>query len=162
MKFVGKFLVCYTSLMKKGVDYIGVGVGAVVIEKGKVFITLRGKKARNEVGKWEIPGGGVEFGETLKDAIKREIKEENDFDIEIVELLGVNDHIIKEEKQHWVSPTFICKIKSGVPKIMESDKCEAIGWFTLDEASKLPLSIVTKYDIELLKNKYPAGLPDFN
>ena len=63
--------------MKKGTDYIGVGVGAAIFnEEGKLFITLRGEKAKNERGKWEIPGGGVEFGEKLEQALKREMMEE--------------------------------------------------------------------------------------
>ena len=140
--------------MKKGVDYIGVGVGAVIFNnKGEVLITKRGKKAKNEKGKWEIPGGGVEFGETLKEALMREMKEELDIEIEIIELLGVYDHIIRDEKQHWVSPTFICKIAKGIPKILEPEKCEAIGWFSLDQAQSLDLSLITKHDIELLIKK---------
>jgi 8-oxo-dGTP diphosphatase len=144
--------------MKKGIDYIGVGVGAAIFdEKGRLFITKRGKAARNERGKWEIPGGSVEFGETFEIAIKREIKEENDIEIEVLELLGICDHIIKAENQHWVSPTFICRIKKGKPKILEPHKCSEIGWFTIKEAEKLPLSIITKYDIGQLKKKYPKG-----
>lgn len=142
--------------MKRGIDYIGVGVGAAIFNtEGKLFITQRGAKAKNEKGKWEIPGGSVEFGETFEQAIKREIKEELGIEIIVLELLGVCDHIIPDEKQHWVSPTYICKITKGIPKILESEKCSAIGWFSLVDAEKLDLSIVTKYDISLLKKKYP-------
>ena len=145
--------------MKKGIDYIGVGVGAAIFDKdGRLFITQRGEKAKNERGKWEIPGGGVEFGETFKQAIIREIKEEVGVEIKVVELLGICDHIIPDEKQHWVSPTYICTITKGTPKIVEPEKCAAIGWFTLEEAETLDLSIVTKYDITLLKKKYPQGV----
>lgn len=141
--------------MKKGVDYIGVGVGAAIFDKdGKLFIAKRGKKARNERDKWEIPGGSVEFGETFEQAIKREIKEELDIEIEVLELLGICDHIIPDEKQHWVSPTYICRIIKGKPKILEPEKCEEIGWFTLEEAEQLPLSIITKHDISLFKKKF--------
>ncbi len=143
--------------MKKGIDYIGVGVGAAILDKdGKVFIAKRGKKARNEQGKWEIPGGGVEFGETFEKALKREIKEEHDIEIEVLELLGVCDHIIPEEHQHWVAPTYICKLVKGEPKILEPDKCEELGWFTLAEAEELDLSIITKRDISLLKRKFKS------
>lgn len=146
--------------MKKGIDYIGVGVGAVLFKDGKVFLARRGAKAKNERGKWEIPGGSVEFGETFENAIKREIKEEIDVEIEIEELLDVVDHIIPDEKQHWVSPTYICKIVKGDPRIMEPEKCDKIGWFSLEEASKLSISIVTQHDISSLKRKYPKGIPD--
>lgn len=140
--------------MKPGLDYIGVGVGAAIFDKkGRLFLTLRGKGAKNERGKWEIPGGAVEFGEKFEQALKREIKEELDIEIEVGELLDICDHIISEENQHWVSPTYICQIKKGTPKILEPHKCEAIGWFTVAEAENLPLSIVTKHDLEIIKIK---------
>ena len=145
--------------MKKGVDYIGVGVGAAIFDnEGRLFITKRGEKAKNERGKWEIPGGSMEFGETFEQAIKREIKEEVGVEIEVLELLGICDHIIPDEKQHWVSPTYICKIVKGIPRILEPEKCAEIGWFTLEEAESLELSIVTKYDLRLLKKRYPNGV----
>lgn len=149
------------KISKKGVDYIGVGVGAAIISRDKkLLIAKRGEKAKNERGKWEIPGGSVEFGETFKETLQREIMEEVGLEIEILELLDVCDHIIPEEKQHWVSPTYLCRIKSGEPKILEPEKCAEIGWFNLEEAPQLDLSIVTKYDIKVLKQKYPNGLPD--
>lgn len=82
--------------MKKGIDYIGVGVGAVIFnQNGGIFLAKRGKEARNERSRWEFPGGGVEFGETLENAIVREVKEEYDFQIEV--LLDVVNHIIPDE-----------------------------------------------------------------
>lgn len=145
--------------MKKGTDYIGVGVGAVFIENGKIFLAHRGPKTNNERNRWEIPGGGVEFGETFEEALKREVKEELGVEIEVGELLGVCDHIIPDEKQHWVSPTYFCKIKKGKIKIMEPEKCDDMGWFTLEETENIPISIVTRYDIKALKKKFPKGLP---
>ena len=145
--------------MKKGIDYIGVGVGAAIInEEGKLFITQRGKEAKNEKWTWEIPGGGVEFGETFEEAVKREIYEEHGIEIEILALLGICDHIIPAENQHWVSPTYICRITKGEPIICEPHKCAQFGWFTIEEAEKLPLSIVTAYDIKTIQQQYPQGL----
>ncbi len=87
--------------MKKGIDYIGVGVGAVILNAGgQVFLARRGKEARNESGKWEFPGGSVEFGETVEHALTREIMEEFGFEIEVEKLLDVVDHIIPDERQH--------------------------------------------------------------
>lgn len=144
--------------MKRGVDYIGVGVGAAIFnDEGRMFITKRGQKTQNERGKWDLPGGAVEVGETLADALKREIKEENDIDIEVIELLHIHDHILPDDNQHWIAPTFICRIVSGEPRILEPEKCEEIAWMTIEDVAQLDLSSTTKRDIEILKKKYPDG-----
>lgn len=146
--------------MKKGVDYIGVGVGAIIAnDQGKVFLSLRGREARNERGKWEFPGGGLEFMESFESGLKREIKEEYDIDIEVYEMLDVQNHVIHEEKQHWVSPSFICKYLSGTATIMEPHKCDEIGWFSITEIAEKDLSIITKQNLNSLrsnKNKYAS------
>ncbi len=139
--------------MKAGKDYIGVGVGAVVFnETGEVFLAQRGPKAKNERGHWEFPGGGVDFGETLADAIQREFLEEYGIVIEVDSLLDVSDHILPDEGQHWVSPTFIARHISGEPRILEPEKCTAIGWFDLDDLPQ-PLSQVSLDDIAAYRKK---------
>ncbi len=140
--------------MKKGVDYIGVGVGAVILNAdGKVFLARRGKEARNESGKWEFPGGGVEFGETLEHALAREVMEEYGFEIDVRALLDVVNHIIPAEGQHWVSPTFICGYRGGTPRLREPHKCEDIGWFSVDRIPEEKLTIASKKSLESLKQK---------
>lgn len=134
--------------MKQGVDFIGVAVGAMMFnEKGELFLSKRSQLAKNERGCWGIPGGTVEFGETLQKAIKREIREEFGIDIRILEQFPAADHIISKEKQHWVPTTFLVAVKTGqTPRIMEPKKCDAIGWFPLEKLPQ-PLSIITKADI---------------
>lgn len=140
--------------MKKGVDYIGVGVGAIISNaEGAVFLARRGKDARNETGKWEFPGGGVEFNETLEQALVREVREEYGFEIEVLELLDVVNHIIPAEKQHWVSPSFLCRVKSGEPRILEPHKCSEIGWFALDRIPEDQLTIASRTSLESLRKK---------
>jgi mutator protein MutT len=120
--------------MRRGIDYIGVGVGALIIDRnGRLFLAKRGPLARNERGLWEFPGGSVEFGETLANALQREMREEFGVEILVGDLLDVVDHILPEEGQHWVSPTYICKIKRGSPAILEPGKCSEIGWFGINE-----------------------------
>jgi 8-oxo-dGTP diphosphatase len=139
--------------MKPGIDYIGVGTGAFIVNKeGKLLLTRRGPNARNQVGKWEAPGGKIEFGETAKETIVREAKEELDIDIQIDALLGFIDDIIVEEKQHWVGPTWLASIVAGEPKIMEPDMCDGMGWFTIEEADQLEKSQTLRHDLEVYKN----------
>lgn len=137
-----------------GRDCIGVGVGAIVFnEEGKAFLAQRGPKATNERGYWEFPGGQVEFGERLSEAIQREFHEEYGMGIEVIELLSVSDHILQDEQQHWVSPTFIARHVSGTPQILEPEKCTAIGWFFLSELPT-PLSVVSEDNLRSYRKKY--------
>lgn len=143
--------------MKKGIDYIGVSAGAMIFnDKGKLFLSKRSQNAKNERGCWETPGGSVDFGETLEQAVKREIIEEYGVDIEIIEQFPAADHIIPDEHQHWVATTFLARIKNGqTPKIMEPKKCDGIGWFPLSNLPQ-PLSIITKIDLEEYKKRKMA------
>ncbi len=133
--------------MQRGIDYIGVGVGAIIVNhEGQLFLARRGPLARNERGLWEFPGGSVEFGERLIDALKHEIHEEYGIEIDVRDLLDVVDHILPEEKQHWVSPTYICALVSGEPRILEPGKCSEIGWFDPDEVPD-DLTVITRENL---------------
>lgn len=128
--------------MEIGKDYIGVGVGAFILnEKNELLLQKRAVPAEKD--HWCIPGGRLEMFETLEDAVIRETKEETDLDIEVIKLMGVCDHIIRDENAHWVATSYLCKIKSGELKIMEPDKASDMKWFPLDN---LPdkLTITTK------------------
>ena len=134
--------------MQRGIDYIGVGVGALIVDdKGRLFLARRGPKAKNERGLWEFPGGSVEYGETLAEALVREMAEEYGVEIAVGELLDVVDHILPEEGQHWVSPTFVCRIVSGQARILEPAKCSEIGWFYPDEIPG-DLTQITRANLE--------------
>jgi mutator protein MutT len=134
--------------LKRGIDYIGVGVGAIIInEEGCLFLAQRGPKAKNEQGLWEFPGGSVEFGETLAEALQREMFEEYGIEVLVGELVDVVDHILLKERQHWVSSTFICQILSGEPYIKEPEKCTAIGWFKVDQVPN-ELTQITRQNLE--------------
>jgi 8-oxo-dGTP diphosphatase len=127
-----------------GRDYIGIGVGAMVFDNDRrVFLSRRGPVARNERGTWEFPGGMVEFGERLEEALLRELYEEYGIRIRLNRLLGVFDHLVPAERQHWVSVTFIARHVSGTAKIREPDRCSEIGWFAI-ESLPAPLSLITQ------------------
>lgn len=130
-------------MSEPGRDFIGIGVGAVVAESlGQLFLARRGPAARNEVGCWEYPGGGVKFGEELEHAVVREFAEEYGMQIEVHGLLGVFNHILPSERQHWVSVTYLARRTGGSDRPLESDKCDATGWFSPAELPT-PLSAIT-------------------
>lgn len=139
--------------MKRGIDYIGVGVGAIFVnDLGQLFLAKRGTMAKNERGCWEFPGGSVEFGETLAEALKREMREEYGIEISDGELLDVADHILPDEGQHWVSPTYICRIQSGEPRILEPEKCAEIGWFYVESMPE-PFSVISRTNLDHYRSK---------
>ncbi len=136
--------------MKIGNDYIGVGVGAFILnDKDELLLQKRAVPA--EKGCWCIPGGRLEMIETLQEAVIRETKEETDLDIKVIKMMGVCDHIIKEEDAHWITISYLCNIKSGEAKIMEPNKASDMKWFSLN---KLPsnLTITTKKALEYYQN----------
>ena len=115
--------------LKAGKDFIGVGVGAVILRDDKILLLLRSRPP--EAGSWNIPGGKVEFGETIEAALIREVKEEIGVDSEVIALLGATNHILPEEKIHWLSPPFLVKIH-GEPINNEPDKHTEMKWFDVD------------------------------
>lgn len=136
--------------MEKGKDYIGVGVGAVILnEKRQILLLLRERSP--EKGCWCIPGGKVEFGETIEDAIKREVKEEVNVDVQIIKLIGVTNHIVLKEEVHWVAPTFLTKVTQGREKNMEPQKHKDMRWFSLNNMPS-NITITTRKALEYLYN----------
>lgn len=141
--------------LKPGKDFIGVGGGVLIFNKKKeVLLKKRSKKSRNEIGKWEKPGGTIDFGEYSVQAMKREIKEEVNANVDIWGLLPHTDHILKKEKQHWIALNYLANVKSDMIKNMEPDKCDELKWFSLN---KLPKNLAqpTRESIKnYLKGKY--------
>lgn len=108
-----------------------VGVGVLVTNsEGEVLLTLR--KRSPEAGRWSIVGGKVEFMERLEDAARRETLEESGLHVELVKLLCVTDHLLPDERDHWVAPAYHARIVGGTLRNTEPDKTEAIRFFPLD------------------------------
>ena len=93
----------------------GFGVGAVVIENGKVLLARRGQPPLE--GRWTLPGGMVELGETLEDALRREVLEETGWTVRVRQQLALFDFIEKDEsgrvRYHYVLADFLCDRLEG-------------------------------------------------
>jgi 8-oxo-dGTP pyrophosphatase MutT (NUDIX family) len=120
---------------RKGVDYIGVSVIYFCHDgAGKFVMAKRSKNARDEQGRWDIGGGGLEFGEFVEDALCREVKEEYCTDVLGCEFLGYRD-VHREHDgvpTHWISLDFKVRIDPAKVAIGEPHKFDDIGFFTLD------------------------------
>jgi 8-oxo-dGTP diphosphatase len=91
-----------------------VGVGGVLIQEGRVLLIRRGKEPLR--GRWVIPGGTVELGETLEEALVREMKEETGLRVRPRELLMVFDRIEREQGEvqyHYVIVDYFCDFLGG-------------------------------------------------
>ena len=78
--------------MKQGFDNIGVSVVYFCHDgQGKVLMAQRSQNARDEQGRWDIGGGGVEFGDTIENTLRKEIKEEYNADVLSFEFLRMKN-----------------------------------------------------------------------
>jgi mutator protein MutT len=121
-----------------------VGIGAIIIENERVVLVKRGHAPLQ--GKWSIPGGVLEVGETLRKAVVREVREETALTIEPGELLGVFERVIPDEqgkmKYHYVLIDFLCRRSTG--ELKAGDDAAEVGWFRKDQLSGLELARETE------------------
>ena len=99
------------------VDRPAVGVGAVLIHEGRVLLIKRGKEPLR--GRWVVPGGTVEVGETLEQALVREVQEETGLVVRPLEVVLVFDRIEREGsvvRYHYVIVDYLCRYVSGTPR----------------------------------------------
>jgi len=109
-----------------------VGVGGVVVRDSKVLLIRRGKEPL--YGRWVVPGGTVELGETLEEALVREMEEETCLRVAPVLVLTVFDRIEREGERvvyHYVIVDFLCRWLSGEARAA-SDALE-VAWASADQ-----------------------------
>jgi 8-oxo-dGTP diphosphatase len=119
---------------------IVLGVAAVIWNgRGDVLLIRRAKEPRK--GQWSLPGGKLEFGETLIEGVRREVREETGLEVEILGLIDVAETIRDAEagaaNDHFVLIDYSARVISGTA-VAASDAAEA-RWFALEELDTLPL-----------------------
>ena len=109
-----------------------VGVGAVIVEDGRALIIRRANEPYK--GQWSIPGGRVEIGESLADALRREMREETGLDVEVGPLIEVFERIHREGdrvRYHFVIVDYLCRCVGGT--LCAADDAEDAVWVTSEE-----------------------------
>jgi len=126
-----------------------VGVGAFITDAaGRLLLVKRRRDP--EAGCWGLPGGKVDFGETLIDAVVREIEEGVGVAIVVTELICIVDQIDQAQETHWVAPVYRATIKSGEPRNREPQALEAVDWFKLNDLPA-PLTLSTQGALKMVR-----------
>ncbi|QEN03662.1 NUDIX domain-containing protein [Thiospirochaeta perfilievii] len=118
-----------------------IGTGVVVFNKyGQI---LMGRRVYKPEG-YSLPGGHLEFGETLIECAKREVFEEVGIEIENIEIATIGENLFLDREFHSISIFLISTIKEGeILKNPEPDKCDGWSWVGLDS---LPKKLSFNYD----------------
>jgi 8-oxo-dGTP diphosphatase len=126
-----------------------VGVGAVIVDHlhvddrqddRRVLLIRRGQAPL--LGEWSLPGGVLECGESLREAVVREAREETGLVVETVEMLGVYERVIRGDegrvRYHYVLIDFLCRPLGG--DLRAGSDAADVRWFTRDELPGLNLA----------------------
>ncbi len=117
-----------------------VGIGVVIVSQGKIVLAQRGNEPGR--GKWTIPGGLVELGESVEGAVIREAKEETCLDVEKPQLIDVVDNVEYDEagkiKYHYVIVDYFVSVKSG--ELQAASDAVDLRWVPFDEVEKYDLT----------------------
>jgi len=108
-----------------------VGVGAVIIEQNRVLLVQRGREPLK--GKWSLPGGMLELGESLAEGVVREVQEETGLVVEVIELVELLDRVHRESgpdgervRYHYVIADYLCRVVGGT--LQASSDADAVRW----------------------------------
>ena len=117
-----------------------VGVGAIIIEENRVLLVKRARPPL--LAQWSIPGGALEVGELVREAVVREAREETGLIVDPGELLGVYDRVVRDSQQrvqyHYVLIDFLCRRVGG--ELAAADDAAEVRWFTREELPGLKLA----------------------
>lgn len=127
------------------------GVGALIFRDDHILLVRRANPPLQ--GEWSIPGGLVETGETTKEAIVREVREETGLDVEPVKLVEVFERILRDQdasvEYHFVLIDYLCRVISG-EAYAGSDVSE-VRWAKLEE---LELLVVAKDTCDVIRRAF--------
>lgn len=124
------------------------GVGALIYDGDRVLLVQRGNEPLK--GFWSLPGGAVEPGEKLEQALLREVLEETSLVVRIVRFGEIFERIMPDSagniEYHYVLLDYVCEIVEGEPR-PGSDSAD-VRWFRPEELNTVPVTSGTLEVIE--------------
>lgn len=118
--------------------------GIVKNSNGEILLVKRHHKSRTDPGKWELPGGKVEKGESFDDAIVREIKEETNLDCKV----GDFAEAIQRDYTHKRSVQLVMYLEDIKGEVKISNEHEEWMWAKLEDINSLDISYSLKKVLE--------------
>jgi 8-oxo-dGTP diphosphatase len=122
------------------------GVGALIIREdktlheNKILLVERGREPLK--GYWSLPGGAVETGERLEDAMRREVREETGLEVEVLCLLEIFERIMPDAagqpEYHYVLIDYLCRPAGGT--LAAADDASQVAWFSETEIAGLKIT----------------------
>ena len=116
-----------------------VGVGVVIVDGPRALLVQRASPP--DRGRWAVPGGVVELGETLAEAARREVREETGLDVQIGPYINLYDLIQQDDlgrvRFHYVLVHHLARYRGGQPQ--PSSDALAVGWFSAQEIAELDM-----------------------
>lgn len=126
-----------------------------LIKKGDEIVLIERKNPPYK-GCFAVPGGFVEYGETVEDAVVREAKEETNLDVKVDGLVGVYSNPDRDPRGHTVGVAFLCSI-SGDSEISGGDDASSAEFFSIEEVLDMDLAFDHKQMIKDMIDKISAG-----
>lgn len=124
-----------------------ISVKALILKDNKILILERPQSAESRGGTWEFPGGGLNFGETLEEALKREIAEETGLQSEILKPIYTWS-IIKDESKQVIGIHFLCKVIGDTRVTLSEEHCD-YAWVEVDNLLKYDMSPCIVEDLKM-------------
>jgi 8-oxo-dGTP diphosphatase len=132
-----------------------VGAGAVVHRGDKVLLLKRSNPPNQ--GRWALPGGLVELGETVQDAAVREINEETGLKVEIEGLIDVQNDLHWDDESkleyHYILVDYLARPIAGRLKV--NAESSGSGWFTAAQVERLDMSEGTRRVLGMFFDQRP-------
>lgn len=110
------------------------GIKGLIVKDGK-FLALH--KLSSTDSRCELPGGRMEYGETIEDTLKREIYEETKLNVEPVYLIVTWNYINKENKHQVAGVIYFCKVPGYINDVNLSEEHDSYCWLTPEELVRM-------------------------